>query len=70
MIIEENVSLKQHNSFGIIANAAYLSAATSQRELINALDFADSKRIPVCILGEGPMCYLLAITPDWLCEWP
>ena len=53
MVIEENVSLKQHNSFGIIANAAYLSAATCQRELINALDFADSKRIPVCILGEG-----------------
>lgn len=53
MVIEENASLKYHNSFGINATAAYLSAATSQRELIDALDFADSRQIPVCILGEG-----------------
>ena len=53
MVIEENASLKHHNSFGINANAAYLLAATSQRELVDALDFADAKQIPVCILGEG-----------------
>lgn len=53
MVIEENTSLKHHNSFGIDAYAAYLTAATSPQELIDALDFADSRQIPVCILGEG-----------------
>jgi len=53
MQIEENRSLKQHNSFGFDINARYFVEVTSELQLIDALTWARQHSLPVFILGGG-----------------
>ena len=53
MLVNENVDLQPHNSFGVSANARYFSAVNSFEELRRAFQFAKEKRIPTYVLGEG-----------------
>lgn len=53
MHIEENRSLKQHNSFGFDINAKYFIEVSSEEQLHGALAWARHRSLPVFILGGG-----------------
>jgi UDP-N-acetylmuramate dehydrogenase len=53
MRLEENRSLKQHNSFGFEVNARYFTEVTSEAQLLTSLRWARQKSVPVFILGGG-----------------
>jgi UDP-N-acetylmuramate dehydrogenase len=51
--VQENVSLKKYNTFGVDQKAKYLSEIGSERELLEVLDMDKFKQIPKLILGGG-----------------
>ena len=51
--IQENVSLEPLTTLKIGGNARYFVRATSEDEVVAALEFAESKGLPVFILGGG-----------------
>ncbi len=53
MQIEENRSLKNHNSFGFDISAEYFIEVSNEAQLISALQWARQKSLPVFILGGG-----------------
>lgn len=52
-MIEENVSLKRYNTFGIEASARYFARFDSTQDLLSLLDDARAKPQPRLILGGG-----------------
>jgi len=53
MTIQENVSLKPFNTFGVEASARYFSDVNSIEELIEALKFSNSHSLPLLFIGGG-----------------
>ncbi|MCS5489568.1 UDP-N-acetylmuramate dehydrogenase [Algoriphagus limi] len=53
MNIQENISLKSYNTFGIDKKARFFTAVESIEDLREALVFANRENIPVIILGGG-----------------
>ncbi|HSJ66144.1 MAG TPA: UDP-N-acetylmuramate dehydrogenase [Anditalea sp.] len=53
MKIQENISLKEFNTFGLDKKAKFFIEVHSNEEVIQALEFAKDKKIPVFILGGG-----------------
>lgn len=53
MRIKQDVPLKYFSTFKTGGKAGYFTVANSKEDIVKAFDFADSKRLPVCILGEG-----------------
>lgn len=53
MHISENVSLREHNSFGFDISAEYFCSATSIDEIQQALTWQRKNRLPLFILGGG-----------------
>lgn len=53
MELQENISLKNYNTFGVGAHARYFSEVSTEGELKDAVRVAQSKNIPVLVLGGG-----------------
>ncbi len=53
MRIEENVSLKAYNTFGIEVVARYFSTFSSEDELRELLNYASLNQLPILVLGGG-----------------
>lgn len=53
MNIQENVSLSEHTSFKVGGPARFFCAVETVEELKEARNFADSKKLPLFILGAG-----------------
>lgn len=53
MKIQENISLKPYNTFGIDKNARFFTVAESIADFKEALIFSKEKKIPAIILGGG-----------------
>ena len=53
MQIQENISLKPYNTFGVEAFASYFSMVNSLEELKQAVTFSKEKKLPILFLGGG-----------------
>ncbi|EPR69360.1 UDP-N-acetylmuramate dehydrogenase [Cyclobacterium qasimii] len=53
MKIQENISLKAYNTFGIDVNASFFAEVRSKDDILEALKFAKTKKVPILILGGG-----------------
>ena len=53
MTIQENVSLSQYTTFKIGGSAKFFCLINSENELIEAIDFARQKNVPVFVIGGG-----------------
>ncbi|MCH7396864.1 UDP-N-acetylmuramate dehydrogenase [Belliella sp. DSM 107340] len=53
MKIQENISLKPYNTFGIDKKAKFFTQISSENEVIEALKYASSQNTPLIILGGG-----------------
>lgn len=53
MHIDENISLKEYNTFGIEANASFFIAIDTVSQLQQALQWANTKGIATLVLGGG-----------------
>lgn len=53
MNIQENISLKPFNTFGIDKNAKFLIRATSEKDILKALEKSKELNLPLIILGGG-----------------
>ena len=53
MKIQENYSLKNHNTFGVDVSAKYFAEVTSQEELVEVLQFAKKHALSTIFLGGG-----------------
>ena len=53
MNIQENISLKEYNTFGIDKKAKFFIEVDSNQAVLEALEFAESKHLPLFILGGG-----------------
>ncbi len=53
MNIQENYSLKNHNTFGVDVSAKYYTEVTSLEELIGALNYSKIQNTQLLILGGG-----------------
>jgi len=53
MNIQENISLKEFNTFGIDKKAKFFIEVHSAKAVVEALDFAEGKGLPIFILGGG-----------------
>jgi UDP-N-acetylmuramate dehydrogenase len=53
MILQENISLAPLTTFGVGGEARYFAVAESFEEVIEALDFARARALPVFVLGGG-----------------
>lgn len=53
MLIQENVSLKPYNTFGVEASARYFSEVNSAEELLESLQFSNTQTLPILFLGGG-----------------
>ena len=53
MTIQENVSLSQYTTFKIGGPAKFFCLINSENELIEAIDFARQKNVPVFVIGGG-----------------
>ena len=51
--IKENVALKDYSTMRVGGPARYLTAVSTQEELVEALDFAKKKSLPVFVVGGG-----------------
>ena len=59
MKIQENISLKNYNTFGIDKKARYFCEAVSEEEVISCITFAEEIGIQIFILGGGSNILLL-----------
>lgn len=53
MPIQENVSLKPYNTFGVEVSAQYFSEVNSAEELLESLQFSNTQTLPILFLGGG-----------------
>jgi UDP-N-acetylmuramate dehydrogenase len=53
LLIQENVSLKPYNTFGVNATARFFARAKSTGEAMDVFDFASALKLPFFILGGG-----------------
>ncbi|UQB68725.1 UDP-N-acetylmuramate dehydrogenase [Epilithonimonas zeae] len=53
MSIQENVSLKSFNTFGVDVSARYFAEVNSVEELIETLKLSNTKTLPLLFLGGG-----------------
>ena len=53
MKIQENISLAQYTTFKIGGPARFFCEAESEKEILEALKFAQGKSLPVFVLGGG-----------------
>ncbi|GGG57508.1 UDP-N-acetylmuramate dehydrogenase [Epilithonimonas arachidiradicis] len=53
MSIQENVSLKPYNTFGVEVSARYFSEVNSAKELLESLQFSNTQALPILFLGGG-----------------
>lgn len=51
--MQENFSLKAHNTFGVDAKAKYFTEVHSAEELIEALNYSKTNTLPLLFLGGG-----------------
>lgn len=51
--LQENLPLSAWTTFGIGGCARYFVNATSEEDVLNALDFAKTRKVPVFVLGGG-----------------
>jgi UDP-N-acetylmuramate dehydrogenase len=51
--VQENLMLSSWTTFGVGGPARYFLNATSERDVLDGLDFAKSKELPVFVLGGG-----------------
>lgn len=52
-MIQENVSLKPYNTFGVDVSASYFAEVNSVEELIETLKLSKTKTLPLLFLGGG-----------------
>ena len=52
-MIQENISLKPYNTFGVDVSARYFAEVNSVEELIETLKFSSTKTLPLLFLGGG-----------------
>jgi len=53
MSIQENISLKPYNTFGVAVSARYFAEVNSVEELIETLKLSNTKTLPLLFLGGG-----------------
>jgi UDP-N-acetylmuramate dehydrogenase len=53
MNIQKNVSLKEHNTFGIDKKAKYFTQVSSIQEVIKSIEEAEKLEVPLLVLGGG-----------------
>ncbi len=53
MNIQENISLSQYTTFKIGGPAKYFCCIKSEQELLDAINFAKSKNLPIFVIGSG-----------------
>lgn len=53
MSVQENISLKPFNTFGVEASARYFSEVNSIEELIETIRFSSSHSLPLLFIGGG-----------------
>jgi UDP-N-acetylmuramate dehydrogenase len=53
MQIQQNISLKPYNTFGIDATASHFAVFQSIEELEALITYAEEKSMPILILGGG-----------------
>lgn len=53
MKLNENVSLAPYTTFGVGGPARYFTEATTERDIRDAVDFVQSRQIPLFVLGGG-----------------
>ena len=51
--MQENISLKPYNTFGVDVQSKYFAEVRSLEELIETLKFSNSKKLPLLFLGGG-----------------
>lgn len=51
--MQENISLKPYNTFGVDAKTRYFAEVNTVEELQKALAFSDSQNLPILFLGGG-----------------
>jgi len=51
--MQENISLKSYNTFGVDVHSKYFAEIRSVEELIETLRFSNSKKLPLLFLGGG-----------------
>ena len=51
--MEKNISLKDKNTFKVGGMAKYYAVVNSRQELLEVLNFAKEKSLPIFIIGEG-----------------
>lgn len=51
--MQENISLKPYNTFGVDGQSKYFAEVRSLEELIETLKFSNSKKLPLLFLGGG-----------------
>jgi UDP-N-acetylmuramate dehydrogenase len=63
MKIQENISLKAFNTFGIDKKARYFCEVSSKEEVISSIEQAEKLGVPIFILGGGSNILLLDDLP-------
>ncbi len=53
MLIQENVNLKNFNTFHTSTHTKYFCEVTSIDDMLEALNFCQQKKIPFIIIGQG-----------------
>jgi UDP-N-acetylmuramate dehydrogenase len=53
MKLRENVPLAPYTTFGVGGPARYFTEATNERDIRDSIDFVQTKRIPLFVLGGG-----------------
>lgn len=53
MKISENVSLSDYSTMGLGGTAAYLTTVETTMELLEALSWAQDKKLPIIMIGDG-----------------
>src|SRR3989338_2899261 len=51
--IKQNEPLSKHTTFAIGGPAKYFAVAKTKEEVLEAIDFAESKKLPFFVLGGG-----------------
>ena len=51
--MQENISLKPYNTFGVDVQSKYFAEVCSLEELIETLKFSNSIKLPLLFLGGG-----------------
>jgi UDP-N-acetylmuramate dehydrogenase len=51
--LQENLPLSSYTTFGIGGPARYFLNATTEQDIVNALDLASTRNLPVFVLGGG-----------------